>query len=214
MVKKFWWMALIFLLALLPLSAQDTGVTLRTFINPLYDVQGLRPQSWRETARYSGVYRPISNAADRTLLVIQAAEMTVADVLANLVGAYDLDAPPSRITRNQSDSLSWSIYRIERNIGSQTLYVDLALAEADDRLFLVLMQTNQPTYEQLHQDVFLAVIDSIAPIGAADESGDMQVGVRETIVPTAAVESTPEATSEVTPEITPEATEASGESGN
>jgi hypothetical protein len=208
MVKKFWWIALIFLLTLMPLSAQDAGVTLRTFINPLYDVQGLRPQSWRETARYSGVYRPVSNAADRTLLVIQAAEMTVADVLANLVGAYDLDAPPSRITRNQSDNLSWSIYRIERSIGSQTLYVDLALAEADDRLFLVLMQTNQPTYEQLHEDVFLAVIDSIAPIGVDDEAGDMQVGERETVVPTAAVESTPEATPEVTPEITPEATEA------
>jgi hypothetical protein len=214
MVKKYWWIALIFLLTLLPLAAQDAEVRLRTFINPLYDVQGLRPQSWRETARYSGVYRPVSNAADRTLLVIQAAEMTVADVLANLVGAYDLDAPPARITRNQSDNLSWSIYRIERSIGSQTLYVDLALAEADNRLFLVLMQTNQPTYEQLHEDVFLAVIDSITPIAAStSEAGEMQVGERETVVPTA-TESTPEATPEVTPEITPEATEASGESGN
>jgi hypothetical protein len=215
MLKKFWWMALVILLVIIPLSAQDTGIALRTFINPAFAVQGLRPQNWSETARYSGVYRPETNLADRTLLVIQAGEMEVADVMASLVGLYDLAAPPSRIARNRSDTLSWSIYKIERRIGSQTLYVDIAIAQDDERVFFVLMQTNQPTYDQLHEDVFLVVIDSIESVGAVDDSGDMQVGVRETVTPTPPAETTPEATAEataeVTPEITPEATEASGD---
>jgi hypothetical protein len=206
MLKKFRWIGFVTLLLAISFTAaaqfDNDTVTLRTFINPVFAIQGMRPLNWSETARYSGVYVRANDSADRTVLIIQAGDTTLAAVLRSVVRQYELNAAPARIARIQTDTLSWSIYKIERALGSQTLYVDVAVAADNDRLFIVMMQTNQLAYEQLHEQVFLTTIDALAPM--VNVPADAETDVREPQL-------SPTPTTEVTPEVTAEATSAASE---
>lgn len=168
MIKQFRQILLLVLLFIIviPASAQfgNDELNLETFVNPLFDVQGVRPQNWRETAPNSGVYLRARDRLDRTALIIQADDISQGDMLENIEQQFQLDAPPSSIDTIETDTLSWSIYKIEIAIGSQTLHTDIGLAEADDRLYIVMMQTNQVFYDLLHVELFFPVINSVAPV--------------------------------------------------
>lgn len=156
------------LLALLmlaaPALAQDTEIPLVPFESEAFGFQGLVPEEWRQPA--SGLYAR-GDGTDITMLALQSMPVSPDLLLRSLLPQLRLTEAPESIGELATDTLTWTLYRIDVELPGMEVVVDLALAQADGRTFLALLQAAADEYEALHESVFMPVIRALSPLGAA-----------------------------------------------
>lgn len=164
---------LVFLLlaaGVMPAVAQtpEPPVALVEFISEVFDIKGVRPD-WNEAS--PGVYARGESMLDPTSVIIQTAPAMTADQLGSLLtGQLQIEALPEPSDSLQSDALEWALYEVTVGSGALSIYVDIALADDDDRAYVVLMQASQNVRESLYDDVFVPVVESIRPLGEDEHS--------------------------------------------
>ncbi len=158
------------LMLLTPAAAQD-GIDLVPFSSDTFGVEGVLPAGWSEVG--PGVYARGAGAADLTSLIIQAAPGMTAEALTNvLLRQLGIASLPDSTGTLATEAYTWTLYAIDVAQAGLNIRVDLALAEDDRGVTLVLLQTLADEYNTLHDAVFLPVVEALAPLGAgAGEAG-------------------------------------------
>ncbi|NLX09549.1 MAG: beta-lactamase family protein [Chloroflexi bacterium] len=165
---------LVLALALGPLGAalaQGDEITLVPFTNETFGLQGMIPEGWNEAA--PGVYARGAGMTDLASLIIQAAPGMTADALAGmLLPQLGIDALPESAGTLETDAYNWTLYEIEVEQAGLSITVDLALAENEAGVTLVLLQTLADEHEALHEAVFIPAVEAVAPAGVDAGAGE------------------------------------------
>ncbi|MFC1960858.1 alpha/beta hydrolase family protein [Chloroflexota bacterium] len=172
-IRQFLALTLVVLVVLgltLPVLGQDDEIVLGSFEDNAFSLQGLIPAGWSEAA--PGVYARGSGMGDLTSLIIQAAPgMTAADLTGVLLGQLGITALPEPVGEVATDHYTFTVYAIEVSLSGLELALDLALAEDESGVTLVLLQTLADDYPALHEAVFLPAVNALAPL-AEDDSAE------------------------------------------
>jgi pimeloyl-ACP methyl ester carboxylesterase len=130
-------------------------ITLKPFENTEFGIKGVAPEGWAENT--PGVYTPSS--AGNLVLLQQVVPGTRDIALQRFSQQFKLDKPPEVAGSRKTDSLTWSLY--EFTLQGQP--VDLALAEQDQKTYLVLLASEPSERKALYEQLFLPVIDAYTP---------------------------------------------------
>ncbi|MBI5931567.1 MAG: alpha/beta fold hydrolase [Chloroflexi bacterium] len=161
------WISLILLAIVLALPnpgivvGQGDELTLVPFTDESFGIQGVVPDGWQEIA--PGVYARGNGPTDVVLVAEQATPSTADATLTALLPQLGLTAAPESVGTLDTDTLSWTLYRVDVPSPALTISVDLALAEADGKTYIVVMQVGSDEYDALHEAVFLPVLQALAP---------------------------------------------------
>lgn len=154
-------------LTLLPPAVAQDGIDLVPFSSDTFGVQGVVPDGWSEVG--PGVYARGAGAADLTSLIIQAAPGMTAEALTNvLLRQLGIEALPDSTGTLATEAYTWTLYVIDVAQAGLSIRVDLALAEDDSGVTLVLLQTLADEYDTLHQAVFIPAVEALAPLGTGE----------------------------------------------
>jgi glutamine amidotransferase-like uncharacterized protein len=141
---------------------------------------GVVPDGWTE--KNSGEFWRGAPETDPTLLLQQAVPGATTDLVIQLLAPkLGLEKFPERVGLFKNQHLSWDLYAIEReepDVG--TMAGDIALAQDDHGVYLVLLGAKPDEYEDLHYGVFLRAVDAFTPVAAeetAQDAGQPQQGV-------------------------------------
>jgi hypothetical protein len=85
-------------------------------------------------------------------------------MLERLQTTFNLAELPAVAETIEANNLSWNLYEFTHQQGNLTMFGALALTQNDERTYFVLMQTVEVFYENLHETLFLPVVQSISPI--------------------------------------------------
>jgi pimeloyl-ACP methyl ester carboxylesterase len=131
------------------------AIKLKPFEDTTLGFKGVAPEGWTENR--PGIFTR-SSAGDVALLQ-QAIPGTRDNALKLLAGQFKLDKPPAVAGSRKTDSLTWSLY--EMTLQGQP--VDLALAEKDQKAYMVLLASDASEHKSLYDQVFLPAIDAYTP---------------------------------------------------
>ena len=134
------------------------AVSLVSYANEEMGISGVRPDGWTESA--PGVYSRGGSGLDVVVLIAQAAPGRAADMLEKFTRQLGLDAPPSPVSERGANDLSWELHEIE----VQGLSVDIALAESEDLVLVVLLQAKPEERQSLYEQAFLPAVDALKPV--------------------------------------------------
>jgi pimeloyl-ACP methyl ester carboxylesterase len=129
-------------------------VTLKPFENKSFGINGVAPDAWIENT--PGVY--LRSNAGNVVLLQQAVPGTRDNALQLFAQQFKI-AEPSVAASRKTDSLAWSLY--EFSVQGQP--VDLALAEQDQKTYVVLLASETADRKALYDQLFLPVIDAYTP---------------------------------------------------
>jgi len=131
---------------------------------------GVVPEGWGKTAR--GAYSPYGSDPDATFLAQQLVPgATIDQVKAELLSFLGKDEFPEKVGTVSTGNFTWYLYTTElRGPDAGPMVADLALAQADAWVHLVLLQATPEEYAGLHQAVFLPAVDAFAPASAEVEA--------------------------------------------
>lgn len=176
------WLTIVMLvLSAFSVLAQDTGVTLTPFTDEAFGVQGVLPDGWTKVS--PGVYARGQGAGDATVLAQQTSAAPLDTVVKALLPQLQIDALPDSVGTVETDAFTWTVYKIDVTAGGVTVTVDLALAEADGKTHIVLMQAAPDEYDALHEAVFVPVLDAYAPLAEATPEADLPYSAEEVSIP-------------------------------
>ncbi|MFN8421478.1 MAG: alpha/beta hydrolase [Anaerolineae bacterium] len=165
------WLAILMLLTLLCTSittlAQDS-VKLVPYTSAAFGYESVIPEGWTEAG--PGTFVRQSNAADRTVLVQQAAPLAPDKLLTAMLPQLALTTAPESVGTHQGKALEWTLYKVDVSVGAINVAVDLALAAGDGKTYVVLLQTAPEDFDTLHQSIFLPVLDALTPLKPAEEA--------------------------------------------
>ena len=166
-VPKFARSLLVVLMAALVVPAASTfaqeAVALVPYTSESYGFSSVAPEAWGEVA--DGVVARQASGTDSALLVQQSVPIPPQAALDALLPQLGLsEAPPSAGT-HQGETLRWMLYEVE-TLG---VAVDLALSEAADATYIVIMQSPPAEHDALHDAVFLPALDAFAPLAPDEE---------------------------------------------
>jgi len=139
-------------------SVEAAAVDMEPFTNEAMGITGLAPAGWTEVGL--GVYTRASSALDVATLIEQAAPGTAAQLLTGLIGQLGLDEAPGSAGERKANGLTWVLYELQ----VQTVSVDIALAESDGLVLIVLLQSAQDERDGLYDAVYLPAIDALVPV--------------------------------------------------
>jgi uncharacterized protein len=152
-------------------TPEASPTVLIPYNDPTFNITTVVPDGW--TLAAPGVHVRGQGAGDVTSLIQQVAPATAAQVLGSLIPHLGLQQAPDSTGTQTTDAFTWTLYKVDVQAAGQTISVDMALAEADGKTYLVLMQTDATEYDTLHQQVFLPVLDALqitpAPEATATE---------------------------------------------
>jgi hypothetical protein len=140
--------------------AQGDEITLVPFTNEIFGVQGLVPEGWQMVA--PGLYARGGGPTDITMLVQQAAPVTVEQLLASLLPQLGLDAMPEPEDTLDTEAFTWTLYKVELSAGNLQIMVDVAVAGSEGKSYIVLLQSAPDNYPALHEAVFLPAVNALA----------------------------------------------------
>ncbi len=154
--------SLFVLLVVVPVLAQDSTITLTPFTDENYGFSGVIPEGWTNAG--PGLLARKKSAADVTLIAQQAAPMAPDALIQALLPRLGLKEAPESVGTYTSAALTWTLYKVDVPAGAITISVDFGLAEDNGKTYAVLMQTSSDEYDALHRDLFLPLLDALAPI--------------------------------------------------
>lgn len=127
------------------------------------------PQGW--TPLGNGLYARATSQTegDVTLLAIQSAPLQQDALLAALLPQLQLREAPEPVSTMATDLSEWDLYEVTVEAQGLTIAVDLALTNTGGVTYIVLAQYLPEDRETLYEPVFLAAVESMAPMGAQPE---------------------------------------------
>jgi beta-glucosidase len=149
---------------------------------------GVVPEGWVEVI--PGTFARASFEGDPTVLLqafFSGAPRT--PLIAELASQLELEKLPTDPAGLETANLAWDWYVVESTavaFGGQETTVDLALAETDAGIYLVVLGARPDEYDLLHEAVFLPAVQAFAPpvplppveAGAAYLNPDLPVKAR------------------------------------
>jgi hypothetical protein len=166
MNKLIRWIALLAFLTLgiRAALAQDSAIALKPYTDESYGIQSVIPEGWTQVG--AGVYKRGKSLTDVAVIAQQSVPLSADKLLASLLPRLALTETPKSVGTRQA-ALDWTLYKVDVRTAGVSLTVDLALAEQDGKTYLVLLQTAPEDYQELHNAVFLPVLDAFAPLAEA-----------------------------------------------
>ena len=171
------WMKAVFALALIgsltalaPVSAaQDataeatpeataTTITLVPFTDVSYGIEAVAPEGWQTTS--AGIRARASSPQDVALIAQQVAPGSAESVMNALLPQLSLTAVPPVVGERQTEAAGWKLYQVDVSLGSNVIRVDMALAQAGNSTYIVLVQSLAAEYEVFHEQLFLPALDA------------------------------------------------------
>jgi pimeloyl-ACP methyl ester carboxylesterase len=142
-------------------------VELEPFTDPVAGLQGVLPASWATAG--PGLFVGLNSRGDLAfLLVLRLPDNPLDQNLTPRLQRLGVGALPESTGRRETTALAWDLYTFEGNLptlGGKVM-VDYAIAETQDGDYLVGLHTAPGEYEDLHEAVFLPVVDALAPLPA------------------------------------------------
>ncbi|MEZ4668058.1 MAG: alpha/beta fold hydrolase [Anaerolineae bacterium] len=160
-MKKALIALLIFVFMFSVAAAQD-AIKLNDFADDAFGFSTVVPEGW--TAKGNGIYARASSPTDFTLIAQQAVPLAVDKLWPSLLPQLALTDVPDSAGTYESPTLNWTLYKVDVKAGAATIAVDMALAEADGKTYIVLLQTTPDDYQALHNAVFQPTLAALAPI--------------------------------------------------
>ncbi len=127
---------------------------------------GVVPQGWVETE--PGVFAPHAPDSVRTVLVqLSSPGATLDQVKGELLSYLGQETFPEQAGTHSTEHFTWHLYNLESDEpDAGTMMVDLALAQADAWVHVVVLQATPEQYPRLHEAVFVPALDAYAPTSA------------------------------------------------
>jgi pimeloyl-ACP methyl ester carboxylesterase len=160
--------------------AQDT-ITLTPYTDEVYGIQGVIPDGWTKVG--PGLYARTQSAKDTTVLAEQSAVAPLDTVVKSLLPQLQLQVLPESTGTVETDALTWTVYKTDVTASNITVTIDLALAEKDGKIFIVLLQASPPDYDALHESVFVPVLNTFAPLAEATPDPNLPYTAEEVSIP-------------------------------
>lgn len=167
---------LLLIVAALPALAQEATpealpdvIVLVPHTSEAFGYESVVPEGWTDAG--NGIFARASSAADTTVIAQQSGQIDANGLLNAILPQLALTEAPESVGAYQGGALEWTLYEVDVNVASLNLAVNLALAEAGDTTYLVLLQTSPEEREDLYTAVFLPTLDAFAPlvVDATDE---------------------------------------------
>lgn len=136
--------------------AEDADIEFEPYTNQELGIQGMVPAGWAEVQ--PGIFARSSPTVDMAVLQIAGEQdISVEEMLEALSEGYGLDGTPEISAERKANDLTWSLYTFE----VQGVPRDLALAESDGLILILLMRSAADEHDVLHKEVFLPIVDSL-----------------------------------------------------
>jgi hypothetical protein len=142
-------------------------IELEPFADPVAGLQGVLPAGWASAGL--GLYAGLNAKGELAfLLVLRLPDLPLDQTLTPRVQRLGVDALPESTGRRETAAFAWDLYALEGNASAPEgkVMVDYAIAETQDGDYLVGLHTAPGEYEDLHEAVFLPVVDALAPLPA------------------------------------------------
>jgi hypothetical protein len=142
------------------ITAEAEALRLRPFTLEIGDVSGAAPADWTELQ--AGSYIRDDGEADQTyILHISAEGASLAELIDPFLEAYGLESLPESSESHESTLFTWSIHSFDYTpIDTDLLLrVDIGIAEAENRVYVVILQGFPEENEFLHAEVFIPAMD-------------------------------------------------------
>jgi SagB-type dehydrogenase family enzyme len=135
---------------------------LKPFENADLGISGVVPEGWAQ--RGPGEVARGASPIDPTALFQQGfAGVSIEELKVGLLPHLGIDVFPEPVGSRETQHLSWDLYAYERQAPEmETVMVDIALAQAGGRSFVVGLVTLVDEYETLHREVFLPALDALS----------------------------------------------------
>ncbi len=149
--------------AVLAQSPSPGAIVLEPVTESGYGISSVAPVGWKSVG--PGLHARAQSPSDPTLIAIQAAPGSIADLWPALLPQLQVSAAPDPSgTRTSPSGTEWTLYHVVR--ASSTVAVDVALSEQDGRTWLVVLQAFASETDELHDSVFLPAVDAYATLAA------------------------------------------------
>jgi pimeloyl-ACP methyl ester carboxylesterase len=142
-------------------------IELEPFADPVAGLQGVLPAGWASAGL--GLYAGLSAKGELAfLLVVRLPDLPLDQTLTPRVQRLGVDALPESPRRRETAAWAWDLYALEGDASAPggKVMVDYAIAETRDGYILVGLRAAAGEYEELHEAVFLPVVDALAPLPA------------------------------------------------
>jgi pimeloyl-ACP methyl ester carboxylesterase len=140
------------------LPPETTELVLEPFTSRESDIRGLVPAGWEE--QYPLDFRRGESALDPTRLILGAVWASKDDLLDSLVSWLEVEADVESVATMEMGSFTWDFYELQ--VGAYP--VDLALAEQSGTSYYVLLFSPKDERDTLREQVFLPVVEALAPL--------------------------------------------------
>jgi len=134
----------------------DADIEFESYTNPEMGVQGVAPVGWTEVQ--PGTFARSSPTVDMAVFQIAVErDMSVEEMLEAISEGYGVDGTPEISVERKANDLTWSLYSFEVDGVPR----DLALAESDGLILILLMRSAADEHDALHEAVFLPIVDAL-----------------------------------------------------
>jgi len=114
------------------------------------------PVGWNEVQ--PGIFARSSPTVDMAVIQIASApDSSLEEVLQSISGGYGLDSTPEINAERDANDLTWQLYTFE----VQDVPRDLALAESNGFVMILVMRSAVEEQASLYESVFLPIVDSL-----------------------------------------------------
>ena len=128
----------------------------------LFGVSSVVPADWQDLG--GGAYARGTLPQDLALVAIQAAPASIEQVWSSLLPQFALTEVPEVTGSYRSELFDWTLYRFDVQLGDTVISAELALAEDEGRVQLILLQSDPGEFAVLREQVLLPAIDAFAPL--------------------------------------------------
>lgn len=138
-------------------GADMLAVKMEPFASQAKGIQGVAPVGWQEAG--PGAYVRGSTALDETSLVMDVAPITAQELFSYLAKRLGFAPGLERVAREKVGHFTWDFYKL----AVQGLSLDLALAEAQGKTYMVLLVATPDERDALYGQVFRPAVEALAP---------------------------------------------------
>jgi dienelactone hydrolase len=134
-------------------------MTMVSFSCEYLEIAGAAPANWIEIT--PGTFKRNEETTDKTILIQDAFPKIDFDwfLKATILPRLGLNSIPRPSGTHQTSMFKWRFYKLEKR--SENIVVDLGLAKSDTHTYIIFLLCNAEEYAQLHQAVFLPVLDAL-----------------------------------------------------
>lgn len=150
----------VLMLALVPAVAAQDEITLTPVENESFLLAGVVPEGWQFAG--PGLYARASGPGDVVLVALQSAPAAADVVLQSLLPQLGLTEAPEPAGTYETEAFTFTLYEVTvQPSATVTIDVNMALAEANNRSYIVLLQSTPADTEMLVEAVYFPMLDAL-----------------------------------------------------